>query len=192
MDKVSLGPRMVLGAKPVLLVGANVDDKPNFMVAGAGGVANVEPPMITVALRPDRYTLRGIRQNMTFSVNIPSVDLVKETDFCGLESGSKVNKVEVCQFQVFYGKLNSAPLVEECPVNLECSVVHILNLGSHLLVIGKIEETHVSESCLTDGRPDNNKIMPFIFATEPTPLYQAFGEALGKPHSIGREIKVTE
>jgi len=183
---------MVLGAKPVLLIGANVEDKPNFMVAGAGGVANVEPPMITVALRPNRYTLKGIRQNMTFSVNIPSVDLVKETDFCGIESGSKVNKVEVCQFQVFYGKLNSAPLVEECPVNLECSVVHILNLGSHLLVIGKIEETHVSESCLTDGRPDNNKIKPFIFATEPTPLYQAFGEALGKPHSIGREIKATE
>ena len=67
-------------------------------------LACLEPPTISVAIRHGRYTLKGIRQNMTFSVNVPSVDLVKETDYCGLVSGSKVNKVEACQFNVFYGK----------------------------------------------------------------------------------------
>ncbi len=112
MVKILMGPQVVLGTRPVLLVRANVDDKPNFMTVGACGVASLEPPTISVAMAHGRYTLKGTRQNMTFSVNIPSVDLVKETDCCGLVSGSKVNKVEACQFNVFYGKLNNAPLVE--------------------------------------------------------------------------------
>ena len=100
---------------------------------------------------------------------------MKEADHCGLVSGSKVNKVEICQFKVFYGKLNSAPLIEQCPVNLECNVVHTLNLGSHSLVVGRVEETHISESYLTDGKPDVNKIKPFIFTTEPDRKYLAIG-----------------
>jgi len=90
-----------------------------------------------------RYTLKGIHQNNTFSVNVPSVDIAKETDYCGIESGSKVDKVTICGFDVFYGKVETAPMVEQCPVNLECSVVHTLNLGSHSLVVGRIEETLV-------------------------------------------------
>lgn len=192
MVKILMGPQMVLGTRPVFLVGANVDDKPNFMAVGACGVANLEPPMISVAIRHGRYTLKGIRQNMTFSVNVPSVDFVKETDYCGLVSGSKVNKVEACQFNVFYGKLNNAPLIEQCPVNLECSVVHVLNLGSHSLIVGRIEETHISENCLTDGKPDANRIKPFISAPEPDSKYLALGQIIAESHSIGRELQVRE
>ena len=192
MVKILIGPQMVLGTRPVLLVGANVDDKPNFMAVGACGVANLEPPMISVAIRHGRHTLKGIRQNMTFSVNVPSVDLVKEADYCGLVSGSEVNKVEACQFNVFYGKLNNAPLVEQCPVNLECGVVHILNLGSHSLIIGRIEETHISENCLTDGKPDANKIKPFISAPEPDSKYLALGQIIAESHSIGKELQARE
>ena len=192
MVKILMGPQIVLGTRPVFLVGANVDDKPNFMAVGACGVANLEPPTISVAIRHGRYTLKGIRQNMTSSVNVPSVDLVKETDYCGLVFGSKVNKVEACQFNVFYGKLNNAPLVEQCPVNLECSVVHILSLGNGSLIVGRIEETHISENCLTDGKPDANKIKPFISAPEPDRQYLALGQVIAKTRSIGRELQVRE
>ena len=187
MSKILMGPQTLIYPMPTILVGANVDDKPNFMTVAWCGIANGEPPMISVAIRHQRYTLRGIRQNLTFSVNVPSTDLVRETDYCGLTSGSKVNKVEACRFKVFYGKLNSAPLIEQCPVNLECKVVHILDLGSHSLIVGRVEETHVSESCLTDGKPDVNKIRPFIFTTEPASQYQAFGEVIAKAFSIGHK-----
>jgi len=187
MSKILMGPQTLIYPMPTILVGANVDDKPNFMTVAWCGIANGEPPMISVAIRHQRYTLRGIRQNLTFSVNIPSVDLVKEVDYCGLTSGSKVNKVEACRFKVFYGKLNSAPLIEQCSVNLECKVVHILDLGSHSLIVGRVEETHVSESCLTNGKPDVNKIRPFIFTTEPASQYQAFGEVIAKAFSIGHK-----
>lgn len=192
MGKVVMGPQTFIYPMPALLVGANVDDKPNFMAVAWGGIASSEPPMISVAIRHNRYTFTGIRQNLTFSVNVPSSDLIRETDYCGSRSGAKVNRVEVCQFNVFYGKLNNAPLIEQCPVNLECKVVHILDLGSHSLIVGRIEETHVSETCLTDGKPDVSKIKPLIYCTAPARHYRAFGKVLAKAYSIGEELKPRE
>jgi flavin reductase (DIM6/NTAB) family NADH-FMN oxidoreductase RutF len=189
MGKVTMGPQTLIYPMPALLVGANVDGKPNFMVVAWSGIANGEPPMISVAIRHHRYTLGGIRQNMAFSANVPSADMVVETDYCGITSGSKANKVDVCQFRVFYGKLGNAPLIEQCPVNLECKVVHILDLGSHSLVIGRIEETHITEDCLTDGKPDVNKIKPFVYTTSPARQYQAFGNVIAKAFSIGEKLR---
>lgn len=125
-------------------------------------------------------------------MNIPSVDLVEEADYCGLASGAKVDKVAVCRFKVFYGKVNSAPLIEQCPVNLECNVVHILDLGSHSLIIGRVEETHISESCLIDGKPDVNKIKPFLFTAAPERKYLAIGRFIAKTGSVGLGLKARE
>ena len=192
MGKTLLGPQTLIYPMPTLLVGTHVDDKPNFMTVAWSGIANAEPPMISIAIRHNRYTHKGICQNLTFSVNVPSTDLVKETDYCGSVSGSKVNKAEVCRFKIFYGKLNGAPLIEQCPINLECKVVHILDLGSHSLVIGGIEETHLSDACLTDGKPDVNKIRPFIYTRTPIQEYVAFGQVIGKAYRIGKELKARE
>jgi flavin reductase (DIM6/NTAB) family NADH-FMN oxidoreductase RutF len=192
MSKVTLGPTALVYPMPAFLVGANVDGKPNFMTVAWGGIANGEPPMVSVAIRHVRHTLRGITENKAFSVNVPSADLVKETDYCGITPGAKVDKVRVCGFKVFYGKLKDAPLIEECPVNLECSVEHMLDLGSHVLVVGRIEETHVSEDCITDGKPDVNKIKPFCYTMIPASLYQPLGEAIAKAFSVGKELRSRE
>jgi len=115
--------------------------------------------------------------------------MVRETDYCGIVSGSKVDKVEVCQFSIFYGKLENAPLIEQCPINLECKVVHILDLGSHSLVIGRVEESYTSDNCLTEGKPDINKIQPLAWARQPSRQYHALGEVVAKSHSVGQELK---
>jgi len=188
MSKVALGPQTLVYPMPAMLVGADVDAKPNFMAAAWSGIACSEPPMISVAVRHARHTLKGIRQNQTFSVNIPSVEQVKETDYCGMVSGARIDKVEACRFKVFYGRLASAPLIEQCPVNLECSVMQILNLGSHSLVLGRIEETHVSEDCLTKGKPDVDKIRPLTYVTSPAARYQGLGEVVGKAWSVGKRL----
>jgi flavin reductase (DIM6/NTAB) family NADH-FMN oxidoreductase RutF len=188
MGKVTLGPQTLVYPMPALLVGADVNGKPNFMAVAWGGIACGDPPMISVAIRQGRHTLKGIKQNQTFSVNIPSVEVVKETDYCGMVSGAKVDKVLACHFEVFYGKLGSAPLVKQCPVNLECKVVQILNLGSHSLVIGRIEETHISDHCLTDGRPDVDKINPLTYVTSAAARYQGLGEVVGKAWSVGKGL----
>jgi len=186
MTKKKLGPQPMLWPHPTTLVGANVDGKPDFAAAAWAGVAAGNPPSITVGLQPHRYSLKGIFQNRTFSVNIPSRDLVKETDYCGLVSGATTDKVKDCKFKVFYGNLSTAPLIEQCPINLECEVSHLLNLGSHILVVGKVVETYFSEDCLTDGKPDINKVRPFIFAP---PKYYAIGEPFADAFKIGKQIK---
>ena len=192
MDKVQMGPRTSIYPMPALLVGANVDGKPNFLTVAWGNIANAEPPMATVAIRASRHTRIGIEQNKTFSVNVPSTDLVKEVDYCGVASGAKEDKIKACQFTVFYGKLDTAPMIEQCPVNLECSVLHSLELGSHTLYVGRIEEVHASSDCVTEGKLDLDKVKPFAFLAEPSRQYYAMGELKGKAFSIGLELKEKE
>jgi flavin reductase (DIM6/NTAB) family NADH-FMN oxidoreductase RutF len=186
MKKTKLGPQTMLWPHPAVLVGADVDGKADFAAVAWTGIAAGTPPAISVALQHPRYSLKGIRRNLAFSVNIPSRELVRETDYCGLTSGAKTDKVKDCKFKVFYGKTAHAPLIEQCPINLECEVAHILDMGSHALVIGRVVETHVSEDCLTEGKPDINKIRPFAFIPG---NYYAIGEAFAKAFSVGKEIK---
>jgi len=104
MAKVALGARTLLLPLPSVLVGADVDGKPNFSAYAWCGIVNSRPPMLSVSFRPQRLTLKGVKQNGTFSVNIPSVDQVKETDYCGTFSGRDRDKVADCKFTVFTGK----------------------------------------------------------------------------------------
>jgi len=189
MKKVTLGPQTLLYPMPALLIGSNVDGKPNFMTAAWCGIANSNPPMLTVAVQHHRHTYKGIKESGVFSVNIPSSDQVKETDYCGVISGAKEDKTAVCGFKVYYGHLLAAPLIEECPVNLECKVMHILNLGSHALVIGEIKETHVSEDCMTEGEPDVHKIKPIAFSVGLNKEYYGLGDVLATAFSVGMEMK---
>jgi flavin reductase (DIM6/NTAB) family NADH-FMN oxidoreductase RutF len=189
MGKVKLelktGPLPILGAYPVIIIGANVNGIPDFTTVAWTGVAASVPPSITIALQHQRHSVKGVRENMAFSVNIPSAGQVKETDYCGLASGARIDKARDCRFTVFYGKLKNAPFIEECPVNHACEVVQILNLGSHELIVGRIVETHVSDHCLIDGHVDPLKVQPLIFAGR---CYYAMGEHVGDAFHCGIEI----
>ena len=93
---------------------------------------------------------------------------------------------------MFYGKLNNAPLIEQCPVNLECKVEHILDLGSHSLFVGQVEETYVSESCLTDKKLDVDKVNAIIYTADLGRQYRLFGEMVAKSHFVGQELRARE
>jgi flavin reductase (DIM6/NTAB) family NADH-FMN oxidoreductase RutF len=189
VNKVKIGPRIPSSPMPAFLVGALVDDKPNFLAIGWAGCVNRTPPMISVAVAHTRYTNKGIKQNQAFSVNLPPVSLAKETDFCGIFTGAEVDKVNVCKFNVFYGERTYVPMIEQCPLNIECTVVHMIDLGSHDLFIGRIEETHINEDCLVDGKPDTIMMKPFILTTGHSNLYVGLNEIIGKSFSIGNALK---
>jgi len=189
MKKVTLGPETYVYPKPAFLIGANVNEKANFMAAAWCGIVNSEPPMISVSIRPQRHTIRGVRQNGTFSVNVPSEDQMTEMDYCGIYSGAREDKNSVCGFSVFYGKLDTAPMIEQCPVNLECSVVHELELGTHFIFIGEIKEIHASGDILTNGLPDVEKIRPIIYSSGAQRVYHGLGKRLGPAHKTGMALK---
>ena len=158
MEKVTLGPMPYMSVMPTLLVGANVKGKANYMTAAWATVACMAPPMVCVAINKARYTAKGIEENRTFSLNVPSAQQVVEADYCGIVSGEKEDKSKV--FASFYGKLKTAPMAKECPVNIECTLFKSVDCGSHLLYIGEIAEIHADKSCVTDGKPDVTKIGP--------------------------------
>ena len=184
MSKKKLGPQTLLYPMPAVLVGAVVDGKANFMTAAWCSIACLKPPAISVAVNTARHTLKGIKQNGAFSINVPSADLVKEVDYCGIYSGSKRDKSTV--FRIFFGELQTVPLIEECPVNLECKLIHSLNIGSHDLIVGEILETHITESCLTDGKADPEKINPLMFSTA-VQKYHRLGPVIAQAYQVGKE-----
>lgn len=181
--KKAIGPQTLLYPMPAVLVGAQVNGKPNFMTAAWCGIASAEPPAISVAVRSARYTIKGISTHKTFSINIASSNLAAKVDYCGIYSGHKIDKSEV--FTVSYGQLDSAPLIQECPVNLECKVIHAVDLGSHVLFIGEILQTYIDEECMTSEKPDPAKIDPLIYTTG-VGQYQKLGEVVGKAWTIGK------
>jgi len=152
MTKLKQGPHTWLYPLPALLIGTVVDGKPNFMTAAWSSIANAEPPMLTIAIRRTRHTHKAIEVGAPVSVNVPSTSQAVQVDYCGIESGSRVDKVAKCGFTLFYGSLEKAPMIEQCPLNLECTIRQAIELPTHTLVIAEIMETYVSSDCLTSGQ----------------------------------------
>ena len=165
MNKIKMGPQQLLNPKPVILAGTFLDGKANFITVSWIGISSANPPTMSLAIRNIRYSLDGFKKNKTFSVNIPSAQMVKETDYCGSVSGLNADKVKECKFSLFNGLLDNAPMIDQFPINMECKVYKIIELGDHSLIIGEIIETYISDNCLSDGIPDIRKINPLCFCT---------------------------
>ncbi len=143
--------------------------------------------MIEITLGKRHYTNTGIKENGTFSVNIPSEEMVTVTDYCGIVSGKDIDKSPL--FETFYGRLKTAPMIRECPINLECKLVQTLEFsGMNEIFIGEIVEAYAEEKYLTNGLPDIKKVKPIIFSMHDN-NYWKIGEHLGRAWSIGKEFK---
>ena len=182
MDKVKLNSGSVIYPMPIALVGAVVEGKVNFMPLAWMSRANMHPPMIAVGMGK-HYTNIGMQEHNEFSVNIPSMDMLELTDYCGLISGEKQDKSDL--FTVFYGELAHAPMIEECPITMTCKLVQTILLPSHKLYIGEIVDIYASAGVLSDGKPDITKIRPFVF-TMPDNGYWSLGEHIGQGWSSGK------
>lgn len=180
-------PRTLLYPTPVVIVGSMVDGKPNYCTIAFCGVVNLTPPMISIECGPSHQTTKGIRKNMEFSINIPSVQMVEVTDFIGIKSGKEIDKSEI--FNVFFGDLKNAPLINEASVNHACKVVKNVELASKKdLYIGQIIDTYISKDCLTNEIPDIKKINPITYSTS-NRTYWSLGQEIGKAYKIGRNYK---
>ncbi|WXG42106.1 MAG: flavin reductase family protein [Candidatus Freyarchaeum deiterrae] len=185
MEKKEIGTKYFY-PMPTTLIGANVSGKPNYLTVAFCGMVNISPLLISVALNKAHYTNPGIKENKTFSVNIPSVEMAKITDYCGLVSGGKVDKSKL--FETFYGKLKTAPMIKECPINMECKLVQTLELSADEVFIGEIVAAYSEDRYLTDGRPDIKKINPIVFSVLDR-NYWKIGELVGPAWSIGKNFK---
>ena len=181
--KIELGARNCLYPMPTTLVGATVEGRPNFITIAHVGIMDLGS--VSLGMAKAHYTNAGIKENGTFSVNLPSADMVKETDYCGLASGKRVDKAQL--FHIFYGNLKTAPMVAECPINMECKLIKVVDFPKHDVFIGEIVTTYAEDAVLTDGAVDYGKVRPLLF-TMVDQSYWMLGKRFAKAWSIGKDL----
>lgn len=167
----------LLSPLPVALVGAKVNGKPNFLVIGYISPFNFGKH-IFFSLYKKRYTRIGIHENGTFSVNIPSENILEQTGICGSKSGRDFDKSSI--FETFYGKLETAPMIKECAINIECRVSEVLDYDPNEGIIGEVVQSYVNPDVLVDGKLDMSKVNAFVWATGGDFGYYSLGKKLSE------------
>src|SRR5450756_528217 len=141
MEKVNIG-KETAGITPAIIAGAIVNGKPNYLAMGNYGGICPRPRQVCISVNKAHYTNAGIKANGYFSVNIPSKDLEQKVDYVGLVSGKDTDKSKL--FTTFYGSIDKAPLIQECPVNIVCKLIQTVDLPTQEIFIGEVVETWVA------------------------------------------------
>ena len=165
----------LLSPLPIVLVGSNVNNRANYMVIGY--IAPFDfGRYIFFSLYKKRYTRIGIHENGTFSVNIPTIDILEETKICGSKSGKDIDKSTL--FDNFYGKLKTAPMIKQCSINIECELTEFLDYEQNDGIVGRVVQSYVNPNCLTEGKLDMRKANPIIWATGGDFNYYRLGDRI--------------
>jgi flavin reductase (DIM6/NTAB) family NADH-FMN oxidoreductase RutF len=171
------GP-FILGPVPVVLVACSHEKLGRNLITIAWcGVNCSDPETIHISIRPERHSYRMIEESGCFTVNIPTRDIVDKVDLCGIVSGSEGDKFERAGLTAAPAKVVMAPLVADCPINIECTVRNIIPIGVHHMFIGEVVAKHADESILSNGKLDLSKIQLIAYANGE---YWSLGEVLGR------------
>jgi flavin reductase (DIM6/NTAB) family NADH-FMN oxidoreductase RutF len=182
--KEKLGALLSLYPSLVTIVGTTVRGKPNFTTIAHVGIMDMNS--LSLSMNKAHYSNDGIKANKTFSVNIPSEYMVKATDYAGIVSGKDVDKSKL--FKTFYGELKTAPMIEDCPLNMECRLMTVVDYPNHDLFIGDVVQTYANKEILVNGDIDFEKVRPMLFCMS-NKSYHGMGLKVGDCWKIGKDYK---
>lgn len=168
------------------ILGTHYKNRANFMALDWVTRVNYQPPMLGICVNKIHASSKAIDNTGEFSVNIPSEDMIKITDYAGIVSGSRVDKSEL--FEAFYGELKAAPMISSCPLTIECKLVQKLELPTNNFFIGEMINIYTENRFLSGEKPDYEKIKPFLL-TMPDNTYWALGKKIGNAWSDGVAIR---
>ena len=143
---------MLYPVPPVLVTCHNKKGESNMLTVAWAGTICSTPAMLSISVRKERYSHAMLMETGEFVVNLPTEDLVWETDEAGVRSGRDLNKWESLHLHQEEGKILSVPMISECPVNMECKVKQVLELGSHDLFLAEIVAVHVDSALLDEKK----------------------------------------
>ena len=182
MSFITLKPGTLLSPVPAALIGSGAEEESglvqNLMTAAWAGTVCSDPPMVSVSIRPSRYTYELVEKSGEFTVNLTDRGLLKAADYCGVRSGREEDKFARCGLtKVRVEGLRLAPAVAESPVYLACKVQNRLALGSHVMYIGEIVSMGIREDLMDKSgaiRLEKAGLIAYSHG-----VYNALGEALG-------------
>lgn len=180
--KKQIGNTLALYPTPLVVVGAMVDGKPNWLLVGHLGIIGHDHVMVSLASA--HYTNQGAKASRALSINVVDEAMLKKADYVGCVSGSKTDKSEVFPYHI--GE-KGAPIMDDAPVAMACTVEDIYETPGFESFICKIAATYAEQSVLNaDGKLDYHTLKPVLFEM-PTYEYLKTGEVLGKCTSFGKE-----
>lgn len=179
MGKQIWKPGNMLYPLPVVLIStASAEGEQNiFTVAWTGTICS-DPAMLSISVRPERYSYDLIQETGEFVVNLTTRDLVYATDYCGVRSGRDVDKFKEMNLTPIKGKEVKAPLIQESPVNLECRVKQVIPLGTHDMFLADIVAVHADEKYMDQDHKFHLNESDLIVYSHGE--YRTLGEPLGK------------
>lgn len=145
MSKVFWKGSALLAPVPAALVTCGAAENANIITIGWTGIVCTRPPMTYISVRPERYSYELIKSSEEFVINLTTSAMCREVDFCGVKSGRDTDKFAKCGFHAADAQVVSTPIIEECPVSLECRVTDTKELGSHTMFIAEIVGIDVEE-----------------------------------------------
>lgn len=151
MGKINFKPGNMLYPLPVVMVSsADKDGKPNIITIAWTGTICSDPAMVSISVRKERYSHKLISESGEFVINLTTEDLAFATDYCGVKSGRDVDKFKEMNLTPMKADVVSAPLIAESPVNLECRVTEVKELGSHDMFLAEVVAVHVDDAYMDE------------------------------------------
>lgn len=149
MKKQEWKPGNMLYPLPAVMVSCQrKGEKPNIVTVAWCGTVCTNPAMVYISLRPERYSYDIIKETGVFVINLTTEKLTRAADYCGVRSGRDVDKFKEMHLTPEEGSKTGAPMIAESPVNLECQVTEIKELGSHHMILALVKAVHVDETYL--------------------------------------------
>ena len=178
MAKVAWKAGTMLAPLPPALISCGTLQKPNAMTAAWSGIICTEPTLVYVSIRPSRFSNELIRKSGEFVINVPTVEMAKAVDFCGVKSGRDIDKFKQTGLIAAKSSVVSAPQVEQSPISLECKVKEIKSFGTHDMFLAEVVAVDIDEKYLDKNsalRLDKAGLLAYAHG-----FYYALGRKIGK------------
>ncbi len=185
MSKELWKPGNMLYPLPVVMVSmADTKGNNNIITIAWAGTICTNPPMVSISVRPERYSYPILKETGEFVINLTTKDLVFATDYCGVKSGRDVDKFTEMKLTPVPGEKVKAPLIGESPVNLECKVTEVIPLGSHDMFLAEVVAVHADDKYMDEkGKFHLEKAEPIVYSHG---AYLETGKMLG---TFGYSVK---
>lgn len=159
MSKQYWKPGNMLYPVPAVMISCKREgERPNIITVAWAGTINTSPAMVSISIRPERYSYDIIKETKEFVINLVTKDLTFATDYCGVKSGRDVDKFKEMKLTALDSKLVKAPSIEESPVNIECKVKDIIPYGSHHMFTAEVVSVTVDDKYMNEvGKFELNK-----------------------------------
>lgn len=178
MSKQVWKPGNMVYPLPAVLVSVrDLEGNDNLITVAWTGTICSNPPMVYISVRKERFSHHMLKETGEFVINLTTEHLAYATDYCGVKSGRDVDKFEVLNLHKEQATKVNVPLLKESPVNIECKVTQVLELGSHDMFLAEVVAVNVDEAYMDEkGKFDLAKASPLVYSHGE---YYGIGKDLG-------------